>query len=244
MNKPRAIIKWLRWFLVEWSHWIMAAVGAAAFVGPILTSPTETNPTADAGLFAPVIALCTASIVFAQAVNPGGLIIRRTPGILIGVGSLLSAYLWMAAEADAHPADPALPIVLLILFSAAAVGILAIAFLTPGHNPHSNDHSSIEDAGISVNTGTQAIYEEILKVAKRKSTVYYSDVAPLAGLDLDLLVHRIRIAQILDGISTSEHEAERPLLSAVVVGKGTGRPGKGFFDLARRLVAQHPSNEG
>lgn len=139
MNKLRAIIDWLRWFSVEWSHWIMAVVAAAAFAHPMLTPSTEANPTANAGLFAPVIALCTATIVLAQAVNPGGLRIRRMPGILIGVGSLLSAYLWMTAEAGAHPRDPALPIVLFILFALAAVGILAMAVLAQGDNPHLND---------------------------------------------------------------------------------------------------------
>ncbi len=89
MNKLRAIVNWV--------HCIMAAIAIAAFAVPMLTRPTEENPTADAGLFAPVIALCTAAIFFAQAVNTGGLRIRRTPGIFIGVGSMASAYLWIAA---------------------------------------------------------------------------------------------------------------------------------------------------
>ena len=174
--------------------------------------------------------------------NPGGLRIRLTPGIFIGVGSMASAYLWMAAEADTHPADPALPIVLLILFGLPAVVILAIVFLGSGSKPQSTDQPPVEETDILVNTGMESIYEELLRVAKRKGIVYYSDIAPLAELDMNLDDHRIRIAQILDGISTSEHEAGRPLLSAVVIGKGTNRPGKGFFELARR-VGLHGSSD-
>ena len=43
------------------------------------------------------------------------------------------------------------------------------------------------------------------------------------------------VAGILRAISTAEHAAGRPLLSVVVVGAKTGRPGKGFFKLAQRL---------
>ena len=107
VNKLRAIVSWLRWFSVERLHWIMAVVASAAFADSLLTPPTIENPTSDAGLVAPVIALCTAAIVFAQAMNPRGLRIQRTPGIFIGVGSMASAYLWMAAEAETHPTDPA-----------------------------------------------------------------------------------------------------------------------------------------
>ena len=43
------------------------------------------------------------------------------PSIFIGLGSMGSAYLWMAAESDAHPLDPELPLALAILFAMAAV---------------------------------------------------------------------------------------------------------------------------
>ncbi len=84
-------------------------------------------------------------------------------------------------------------------------------------------------------TGAQDIHEELLRVAKTGGYVNYSDVAPLAGLNMELAHDRNQIARILDGISQSEHDAGRPLLSAVVVRKDENIPGNGFFALAKRL---------
>lgn len=83
--------------------------------------------------------------------------------------------------------------------------------------------------------GLDAIYEELLNVAKGRRVTYYSDIAPLAGLDMNSEVDRIRIAQILGEISKEERRAGRPLLSAVVVLKDQNVPGRGFFDLASSL---------
>ena len=82
---------------------------------------------------------------------------------------------------------------------------------------------------------TQAIREELLRVAKNGSYINYSDIAPLAGLNMELAHDRNQIADILDGISQAEHEAGRPLLSAVVIRRDMNMPGHGFFALARRL---------
>ena len=120
----------------------MALIAIVAFLSPLLTSPTEENPTGNAGLFAPVIALCTAAVVLTQAVKAGGLKFQRIPSIFIGVGSMASAYLWIAAEARAHPADPALPGVLLVLLVVTALSTIAIPFLAMGDKPPSHDYMS------------------------------------------------------------------------------------------------------
>ena len=83
--------------------------------------------------------------------------------------------------------------------------------------------------------GLHAVYEELIKVAQSGSTTYYSEIAPLAGLDMSSEVDRFRIAQILGEISEDEHRDGRPLLSAVVILKGENRPGEGFFGLAGNL---------
>ena len=83
--------------------------------------------------------------------------------------------------------------------------------------------------------GTQAIHDELLRVAKVEGYVNYSDVAPMAGLNMELAHDRNQIARILDGISRAEHIAGRPLLSAVVIRKDENMPGNGFFALAKRL---------
>lgn len=71
------------------------------------------------------------------------------------------------------------------------------------------------------------VYGELIAVARRGETVTYSDVVSLA----EGYPHLFRI---LDRINRHEHQAGRPLLSAVVVGT-KGLPGRGFFDLARDL---------
>ena len=124
-----------------------------------------------------------------------------------------------------------LPVILLILFGLAVIGVLGITLVTPADNPRSGLTSPAEAEYVSGNGVAEAIYKELIRVAKRKGTTYYSDIAPLAGLDMSLEADRISIAQILDTVSTSEHESRRPLLSAVVIGKGAEQPGKGFFDL-------------
>ena len=90
---------------------------------------------------------------------------------------------------------------------------------------------------------TQVIYEELLRVAKGGETTYYSDIAPLARLNMNLQTDRNRIARILDSISKAEHEAGRPLLSAVVILRGEGVPGFGFFSLATELGLRGTNDE-
>jgi len=80
----------------------------------------------------------------------------------------------------------------------------------------------------------EAIYNKLIKVAKAEVTITYSEIAPLANLNMDDPVDRNKIAVILDEISTSEHDEGRPLLSAVVIGKTTNVPGSGFYTMAKR----------
>lgn len=86
------------------------------------------------------------------------------------------------------------------------------------------------------------IYEQLKTVARAKGTIHYSDIAPLAGLDMELQEDRNRIAAILDEISRHEHDEGRPLLSAVVVHKGEETPGDGFFKMARSVGVMLPGD--
>lgn len=79
------------------------------------------------------------------------------------------------------------------------------------------------------------IFEKLKAVAKAGQVIHYSEVAPLAGLDMSLQEDRNKIATILDEISTSEHHQDHPLLSAVVIHKEDNMPGQGFFTLAKKL---------
>ena len=82
-----------------------------------------------------------------------------------------------------------------------------------------------------MDTRARTVREKLIAVAKHRDTVFYSGVARLA----DLPVRSRSLFQLLDEISTHEHEAGRPLLTAVVVRKEDGMSGQGFFKLATRL---------
>ena len=81
----------------------------------------------------------------------------------------------------------------------------------------------------------EQIYEKLKEVARASTVIYYSDIAPLAGLDMSSPNDRYEIGTILDDINRHEHELGRPMLSAVVVHKESLMPGQGFFTLARAL---------
>jgi hypothetical protein len=81
----------------------------------------------------------------------------------------------------------------------------------------------------------QAMYEELKRVALRQTTVTYSEIAPLADLDMEDPSHRDEIGRLLGEISEHEHGMNRRLLSVLVVDRDNNMPGPGFFKLAKRL---------
>lgn len=81
----------------------------------------------------------------------------------------------------------------------------------------------------------EAIYEALRGIAREKRTVFYSEIAPLAGVDTGSPHFAALVGQRLDAINRVEAENGRPLLSAVVIGKDSGMPGQGFFTCARDL---------
>ena len=121
--------KKLETFLNWWS-WVVAVAALFALLIPFFTPPTDQDPTGGAGLIAPVVALCVAAMILTEAIKAGKLQIRRFPSIFIGLGSMGSAYLWMAAENNSHPRDPELPLALIILFAAAALTLMLSPFAT------------------------------------------------------------------------------------------------------------------
>ena len=89
----------------------------------------------------------------------------------------------------------------------------------------------------------EVLYEKLKEVARSRQTTFYSDIAPLADLDMDNPHDRQVIGQLLGEISSFEHEHGRPLLSAIVVSMQEYSPGKGFFGLARELGLFNHNNE-
>lgn len=81
----------------------------------------------------------------------------------------------------------------------------------------------------------QKLYGRLCEVARRSKVIGYREAAPLVGLDMAKSGHRRRMYIMLEQISRHEHEAGRPLLSAVVIHLNRNTPGNHFFTLAAEL---------
>ncbi len=81
----------------------------------------------------------------------------------------------------------------------------------------------------------EEIYERLKVVARAGQVATYSEIAPLAGLDMADPDDRNQIGNLLGEISTFEHQHGHPLLSVVVIHRDNNIPGNGFFNLARDL---------
>ena len=90
----------------------------------------------------------------------------------------------------------------------------------------------------------QGIAAHLREIARTGQTITYNDLATPVGLDMDQPDQARELAGALRAISTAEYEAGRPLLSAVVVGAKTGRPGRGLFKLAQRLGGYDGADDG
>jgi hypothetical protein len=85
----------------------------------------------------------------------------------------------------------------------------------------------------------EQIHQYLRDVARKQRKITYGDVADHIGLDPKNLGHLNNIATLLTKINEIENAARRPLLSAVVVNKQSGMPGRGFFNSARQLRQFH-----
>lgn len=81
----------------------------------------------------------------------------------------------------------------------------------------------------------RGVYEELIRVAQTADIAFYSEIAPLAGLDMGQPEDRDAISGILGRISSHEHALGHPMLSAVVIAIRSNVPRRGFFELARQL---------
>ncbi len=79
------------------------------------------------------------------------------------------------------------------------------------------------------------VRERLQEVARRRSKTTYGDLGALVMPGLRNPGRSPRLHRILDDVNRCEVERGRGMLSAVVVRKDTGRPGSGFFKLARAL---------
>ncbi len=82
--------------------------------------------------------------------------------------------------------------------------------------------------------GKSEMFEIVKGVAKLKGTITYGDLAQKLTT-IKLQPHDYAMHVMLGEISGEEDKNGRGMLSAVVVNKETGKPGKGFFQYASEL---------
>ena len=78
------------------------------------------------------------------------------------------------------------------------------------------------------------IHAELMAAAKYRGTVTYQEIAKIIGLPLSGNYMGAEIGYLVGEISEDEVISGRPMLSAIVVSTA-GKPGSGFFELARQL---------
>lgn len=81
------------------------------------------------------------------------------------------------------------------------------------------------------------IREYIIDLAANGKTISYQELSNECqlGLDMSSPGDRSKIAGLLGDISTYEHNNNRPLITALVVAKGTTMQGDGFYKLAEQF---------
>jgi alkylated DNA nucleotide flippase Atl1 len=85
----------------------------------------------------------------------------------------------------------------------------------------------------------EAIYEALKQVARAGGLICYSEIAHLAGVDLNTGRGRREMGRILAEICQNEVRQGRPMLGSVVVRKDSSMPGEGYFRGAQRLDRFH-----
>lgn len=84
------------------------------------------------------------------------------------------------------------------------------------------------------------VRKKLIEIARKKGeqTITYQDLSDECGLGLvmrDSEFARAEIGRILGKISEFEHKHDRPLLSSLVLSKGSAYEGHGFFKLCEEL---------
>ena len=84
-------------------------------------------------------------MALSQATNGRSLRIWLKPGIYIGGGSVIAAYLWIVDEFGNHLFDPVLPLILFVFLAISALTALALSLPVQQDNTQSVDQPSQED---------------------------------------------------------------------------------------------------
>jgi hypothetical protein len=86
------------------------------------------------------------------------------------------------------------------------------------------------------------VLAELVRAAEYYGVTTYQDIAVIMGLPQTGAHMAAEIGHLLGEVSEDEVRAGRPMLSAVVVNIG-GKPGPGFFALAKELKRMVPGED-
>lgn len=84
----------------------------------------------------------------------------------------------------------------------------------------------------------EQVRTKLIELARKKRTITYQELSDACKLGLvmaDSEFARAEIGRILGEVSAFEFHAQRPLLSALVISKGKGEQGDGFYRLCEEL---------
>jgi hypothetical protein len=87
------------------------------------------------------------------------------------------------------------------------------------------------------------VYAELIHAARYRGTTTYQAVAEIMGLPLKGSYMGKETGHLLGEIAEDEFHQGRPLLAALAVSSVSGRPGPGFFALARDLGKLQETSE-
>jgi hypothetical protein len=90
----------------------------------------------------------------------------------------------------------------------------------------------------------RVVHNRLVRLAQARRTVSFREIASLVGTDARSRVSQIRTSKVLSEISVYEHSHARPMLSALVLDREGGSPGREFFVLARTLGRYSGEDEG
>lgn len=85
----------------------------------------------------------------------------------------------------------------------------------------------------------------LIKYARRKRTITYSELCQQAKLSYDLSNEygRVSVGNFLGDLSVHEFLMKRPIISSIVVSQSTSKPGGGIFTLGENLGWNIPKSE-
>ena len=113
----------LRRVVAKWLYRILGIAVFFVYMIPFLNS-TDEDPTGGAGSFAPLVALYAAMLVLLRGRVSEDASWGISPNVMIGIGSLFTAHLWLADAEGTHPLDPSLPLaVVLALIPGVAITV-------------------------------------------------------------------------------------------------------------------------